>query len=53
MESSTGEKMIELSVFMFCLIGCGISCHALGRQQGIEQCVEHLIDEGIIDVEDE
>lgn len=45
--------MAELAVFVFCMIGCGLSCHAIGKQQGIAATVEHLVDTGMIKIDDE
>jgi len=50
---STGEKMLEYAVFMFCLIGCGLTCHALGKREGIESTIEHLVDAGMLELEEE
>ena len=43
----------EIAVFVFCLIGCGYHCWALGKREGIEGTVQYLIDTGVIAVEDE
>jgi hypothetical protein len=45
--------MIELAIFIFCLIGCGCHCHALGKQEGIETTIEHLVDNGLLELDDE
>jgi hypothetical protein len=45
--------MLELSIFMFCMIGCGLTCHALGKQEGIESTIEHLVDEGLLQLDEE
>lgn len=45
--------LIELSVFVFCLVGCGLTCHALGKREGIENCITHLVNTGVIELEDE
>jgi hypothetical protein len=45
--------MIELAIFIFCLVGCGLHAHALGRQEGIETTIEHLIDAGLLELEEE
>jgi len=44
--------MLEIAVLAFCMIGCGLHCHALGKQQGIEATVEHLIEEGLLEVDE-
>ena len=43
----------KLAVLMFCMIGCGMSCHALGKQEGIESTIEHLVDEGLLQIDEE
>jgi len=45
--------MLEYAVFTFCLIGCGISCHTLGKKEGIEFTIEHLVDNGMIELDEE
>ena len=45
--------MMEFAIFAFCTIGCGMTCHALGKQEGIETTIEHLVDKGLLDLEDE
>ena len=45
--------MAEIAVFVFCLLGCGLTCHALGKQEGIETTIEHLVDEGLLVVDDD
>ena len=45
--------MLEYAVFTFCLIGCGISCHTLGKKEGIEVAIEHLVDNGMIELDEE
>jgi hypothetical protein len=45
-----GDLMIEFAIFVFCIIGSSISCHALGRQQGIEATIEHLVDKGLLEI---
>ena len=49
----TENFMLELAIFTFCLIGCGLTCHALGKQEGIESTIEHLVDNGMLEIEDE
>ena len=43
----------EIALFFFCIIGCGLTCHALGKREGMETTIEHLIDKGIISVDEE
>jgi hypothetical protein len=45
--------MIEYAIFVFCMIGCGMSCHKLGEQQGMTAVIQHLADTGQITLEDE
>jgi len=45
--------MIEFAIFVFCTIGAGLSCHALGKQEGIELTVEHLVDIGLLQLKEE
>ena len=37
-------------IVLFSVWGCGMTCYHLGRKAGIEDAVQHLIDEGRIDV---
>ena len=45
--------IVELAVLTVCMIGCGISCHSLGKQEGIETTIEHLVDQGMLELEDD
>lgn len=45
--------VMEYAIFIFCLIGCGITSHHLGKQEGIETTIEHLVDEGLLEVSSE
>jgi|TARA_R110001632_G_scaffold186974_1_gene307368 hypothetical protein len=45
--------MIEYAIFIFCLIGCGITCHRLGEQQGMSAVIQHLAETGQIELDDE
>lgn len=45
--------MIEYAIFMFCLIGCGYHSHNLGKQEGMEDVIAHLVETGQIELEDE
>jgi len=42
--------VMEYAIFIFCLLGCGITSHRLGKQEGIETTIEHLVDEGLLEV---
>jgi len=44
--------MLELAIFVFCLLGCGLTCHALGKKEGIELTIEHLVDQGMLELEE-
>ena len=43
--------MIDIAIFIFCLIGCGMTSYNLGRQEGIETTIEHLVDQGLLELE--
>jgi len=44
---------IELiSIILFSVWGCGMTCWHLGRRVGIEDAVQHMMDEGMIDVQE-
>ena len=43
--------MMEISIFIFCLIGCGMTSYNLGKQEGIETTIEHLVDQGMLEVD--
>jgi hypothetical protein len=43
----------QIAIFIFCMVGAGISSWNLGRKDGIEATVEFLIDKGILEVEEE
>lgn len=45
--------VLEIAVFVFCLIGCGITSYSLGKQEGIETTIEHLVDRGMLELEEE
>lgn len=42
-----------IAIFVFCMIGSGVSCYNLGKSLGINSTVQYLIDEGYLEVEDE
>ena len=42
----------EIAIFVFCLIGCGITSFFIGRQAGIEGAVQYFADVGIIELEE-
>jgi|TARA_B110000908_G_C10111987_1_gene383495 hypothetical protein len=45
--------MIEFGLFAVCLVASGIQCHALGKQEGIESTIEHLVDNGMLELDEE
>mgnify|MGYP006879416631 FL=1 len=47
------QMVMEYAIFIFCLIGCGMTSYHLGRQEGIETTIEHLVDQGMLEVESE
>jgi hypothetical protein len=49
----TEKSMLELAVFMFCVIGCGMTSYHLGKQEGIETTIEHLVDHGMLELDEE
>ena len=48
----TEKIMLELVVLMVCVSGCGMTCYHLGKQEGIETTIEHLMDKGMIEVDE-
>ena len=49
----TEKFMLEMSIFVFCLIGCGLTCHHIGKKEGIESTIEHLVDQGMLELDEE
>jgi hypothetical protein len=43
----------QLAVFVFCLLGCGVHCWSLGRQEGVQGTIKYLVDNGLLEVEPE
>jgi len=43
----------ELAIFIFCMIGCGVSCWQLGKAHGIQETVVYLVDEGMLEVDED
>ena len=39
-------------IILFSVWGCGITCWFMGQRAGIENAVQHMIDQGMIDVEE-
>ena len=42
---------IEFAIWIFCMIGLGITSYRLGHQSGMEDMVQHLVDEGVLKLE--
>ena len=40
-------------IFGVCMYGCAQTAFSLGRRDGIEATVEHLVNTGLLEVEDE
>lgn len=40
-------------IFAFCMYGCAQTAFYLGRRDGIEATVEHLVNKGLLDVEED
>ena len=45
--------IVELAAMTVCVIGCGMTCYNLGKQEGIETTIEHLVDEGMLELEED
>ena len=53
---SDKEKLAMLAayiIFGVCMYGCAQTAFSLGRRDGIEATVEHLVNAGLLEVEDE
>jgi hypothetical protein len=50
-----GERAMLATYIIFgvCMYGCAQTAFSLGRREGIEATVEHLINTGLIEVEEE
>jgi|TARA_R110001592_G_scaffold348018_1_gene641894 hypothetical protein len=42
-----------IAIILFCITGCGLTAYHLGRRVGIEDAVEHMVQEGLLEVVDE
>jgi hypothetical protein len=42
-----------VGIFVFCLVGCGLTSFFLGRRDGIEATVDYFIEIGVLETEDE
>lgn len=47
--------VIEGVVFVFCLIGCGLTSYKLGQDDGMHKLLDYLVDTGqvVLEVEKE
>ena len=43
-------ETIEFAIWIFCMLGLGITSYRLGHTAGMEDMVQHLVDEGILKV---
>ena len=41
-----------VAIILFSVWGCGMTCYHLGRQVGIEDALQHMSDEGLIDLDE-
>ena len=41
-----------VAIILFSVWGCGMTCYHLGRQVRIEDAVQHMSDEGLIDLDE-
>ena len=41
-----------IGIILFSVWGCGMTCYQLGRHVGIEDAVQHMSDEGLIDLDE-
>lgn len=39
-------------IILFCVWGCGLQCYHIGRNSGISDAVQHMSDEGLIDLDE-
>jgi len=44
---------VDTLIFIFCLLGCGISTWYLGHKEGVEDAVQYFIDNGVIEVDED
>ena len=53
--ASKGEKPLTglYIIFGVCMFGCAQTAFHLGRQDGIESAVEHFINIGVLEIEEE
>jgi hypothetical protein len=41
-----------LAIFVFSMLGCGISCYAIGKKEGIQATITHLVSVGLLTLDD-
>lgn len=41
-----------LAIFVFTLLGCGISSFLIGRKEGIRNTIDHLVEVGLLELDD-
>ena len=41
-----------ISIILFCIWGCGMTCYHLGRNVVIEDAVNHMEKEGFLDLDE-
>tara|TARA_B110000483_G_C17808359_1_gene394148 strand:+ start:165 stop:305 length:141 start_codon:yes stop_codon:yes gene_type:complete len=41
-----------IGVILLCVWGCGLHCYHLGRRVGIEDAVQHMANEGMIELDE-
>jgi len=42
-----------IAIFVFCMIGVASSSFVLGRREGMESVIDHLIDQGLLELDSE
>jgi hypothetical protein len=52
-EKPLDTSVAEFAIFIFCMIGCGISSWQLGKTTGVEATVQYMIDTGVLEVEED
>jgi hypothetical protein len=43
----------EFIIFAICMTGCAWTAFYLGRNEGVEDCINYLVDEGVIELVEE
>jgi len=47
------ELFTATTIFAVCMLGCALTSFHLGRQEGIENTVQYLIDQCVLEVDDD